>query len=677
MSIDGPNDKRNRSNPQGPKINQMAFWLLAFVGVMLFIYLLEPGALFGGNVEKINTSDLLKKIEAGQIKSLRIEESTGYATGSYYDSGKSKGEPTRFKTLLPERSSDKYLDLATSKGIDADYVTRGPMSVFLETWAPLLVVLFVIYFFFFRPMRGAGGGGILSFGKSRAVRFSKDKSRKTFDDVAGVDEARQEVMEIIEFLKHPEKFQRLGGRLPKGVLLIGPPGTGKTLLAKAIAGEADVQFFSISGSDFVEMFVGVGASRVRDLFEQSKQNSPCIIFLDEIDAVGRRRANDLPGSGVETAQTLNAILVEMDGFTSDDNVIVIAATNRPDVLDPALLRPGRFDRRIYVDLADIRGREQILKVHCKSVKISEDVDLTVVARGTPTFSGADLENLVNEAALIAVMKDKNAVDMECFEEARDKVKFGKEKRSRSMDEDDRRATAYHEAGHAVLMLEIPHVTPLHKVTIIPRGRALGATMQLPEKDEYNMGKKKILGEICVRLGGRVAEEIFLDDITNGASNDFQQSTSLARAMVCEWGMSDKLGYVSYPDNDGSNAYFETKEYSEATAEKIDNEVREILDQCYDRAKTVLEEKRDDVCLIVDALMEFESLTREEVDLLYESRNLDAIRGKRALSNRKNGNGNSEEPQKADEAESAEVTNDEGAAKAEVSPEEDGTEKADE
>lgn len=452
--------------------------------------------------------------------------------------------------------------------------------------------------------------------------------------MAGVDEAREELKEIIEFLRSPERFQRLGGRLPKGVLLIGPPGTGKTLLAKAIAGEADVPFFSISGSDFVEMFVGVGASRVRDLFEQAKQNSPCIIFVDEIDAVGRKRANDLPGSGMETGQTLNAMLVEMDGFTSSDNVIVIAATNRPDVLDPALLRPGRFDRRIYVDLPDIRGREEILKVHAKSVKLAEDVDMSVIARGTPMFSGADLENVVNEAALIAVMHNKDAVDMECFEESRDKVRFGKEKRSRAMDEDDRRSTAYHEAGHAIVMLEQPHVTPLHKVTIIPRGRALGATMRLPEKDEYCIGRKKIIGEIAVGLAGRAAEEIFLDDVTSGAANDFEQATGLARSMACHWGMSEKLGFVSYPDADGSRSIFDQREYSDATAEIIDTEVRRIVDECYTTAKDILQRRNDDVELLVDALMEFEVLGREEVDLLFEKRSLDELREQRAARNGK-------------------------------------------
>jgi cell division protease FtsH len=576
---------------------------------------------------EIPYSEFLEDVQQRRVRSVVVEKESGTIRGEYQVSGQAAGggDAKNFTTVAHPGAIAELESMLRAARVNFSYEAPGiwrDLFPFLA-WAAVLALFF--YFFFYRQMRG-GGGGVLSFGKSRAVRITSEKNKKTFADVAGIDEAKEEVEEIIEFLKNPAKFQRLGGRLPKGVLLIGSPGTGKTLLAKAIAGEANVPFFSISGSDFVEMFVGVGASRVRDLFEQAKSNAPCIIFLDEIDAVGRRRANDLPGSGIETAQTLNAILVEMDGFQSDDNVIVIAATNRPDVLDPALLRPGRFDRRIYVDAPDLRGREQILAVHAKGVKLSGDVELSIIARGTPTFSGADLENLVNEAALIAVMREKDAVDMECFEEARDKVRFGKEKRSRLMDEEDRRATAYHEAGHALLMRLVPHVTPLHKVTIIPRGRALGATMQLPEKDEYNMGRKRILGEITVRLGGRAAEEIFLDDVTNGAAMDLQQSTAFAKAMVCEWGMTSAVGLPYLSDERGESEGFSLgKPYSEDTARLSDTEVRAILDDCYNEARRLLSEHSEDMEILVAGLMEYEMLSRDDIELILEKRSLEPLR----------------------------------------------------
>ncbi len=596
--------------------------------LVLAVVTMQGGGAKTGRSREMSYSDFLDNVQQRRVKSVVIEKETGAIRGDFQVSGQSASgrDSQTFVTNAHPRSIPELEQTLRDAKVTFSYEAPGiwrDIFPFLM-WALIFALFF--YFFFYRQMRG-GGGGMLSFGKSRAVRITSDKNKKTFSDVAGIDEAKEEVEEIIEFLKNPAKFQRLGGRLPKGVLLIGSPGTGKTLLAKAIAGEANVPFFSISGSDFVEMFVGVGASRVRDLFEQAKANSPCIIFLDEIDAVGRKRANDLPGSGIETAQTLNAILVEMDGFQSDDNVIVIAATNRPDVLDPALLRPGRFDRRIYVDAPDVRGREQILGVHAKGVKLAEDVDLSIIARGTPTFSGADLENLVNEAALIAVMRNKNTVDMECFEEARDKVRFGKEKRSRLMDEEDRRTTAYHEAGHALLMRLVPHVTPLHKVTIVPRGRALGATMQLPEKDEYNMGKKRIFGEITVRLGGRVAEELFLSDITNGAAMDLQQATALAKGMVCEWGMTEALGLPYLSENDrGEGEFFVAgKPYSEDTAKRVDVEVRRILDNCYIEAKDLLSKHREDMELLVAGLMEYEMLTRDDFELILTERSLDPLR----------------------------------------------------
>jgi cell division protease FtsH len=603
---------------------------------VLGVLVIEGPGERGGKGTDIAYSDFLESLDKRRVRSVTIEKDTGNIRGEFHVSGQPSGGggPRNFTTSAHPRSIPELEALLRSHHIAFAYEGPGIWREILPlvAWAAVLGLLF--YFFVYRQMRG--GGGMLSFGKSRAVRVTRDKNRKSFADVAGVDEAKAEVEEIVEFLKNPARFQRLGGRLPRGVLLIGSPGTGKTLLAKAIAGEADVPFFTISGSDFVEMFVGVGASRVRDLFEQAKANSPCIIFLDEIDAVGRKRANDLPGSGIETAQTLNAILVEMDGFQSDDNVIVVAATNRPDVLDPALLRPGRFDRRIYVDAPDVRGREQILAVHAKGVKLADNVDLSIIARGTPTFSGADLENLMNEAALIAAMLGKESVDMSCLEEAKDKVRFGREKRSRVRDDEERRSTAYHEAGHALLMRLVPEVTPLHKVTIIPRGRALGATMQLPEKDEYNMGRKRILGEIVVRLGGRAAEEIFLSDITNGAAMDLQQSTGLAMAMVCEWGMTDALGlpYLSAADHGDGELFALNKPYSEDTARLIDEEVRKILDRGYVEARRLLSENRENMELLVAALLEYESLSRDEIDLLLKEKSLAGLRELRARADEK-------------------------------------------
>lgn len=491
------------------------------------------------------------------------------------------------------------------------------------------ILVLAFYFLLLRPLRGQGGpGGVLSFGRSRPKLISKELTTVRFADVAGADEAKEEVREVIEFLKNPAKFQEIGGRIPRGLLFVGPPGTGKTLLAKAIAGEADVPFYSISGSDFVEMFVGVGASRVRDLFRQAKENTPCIIFLDEVDAVGRRRGSGLGGGHDEREQTLNAILVEMDGFETSDQVIVIAATNRPDVLDPALLRPGRFDREIVITLPDLKGRLEILKVHSRHVKMSDDVDLERIARGTPMFSGADLAALINEAAIHATMAGKRFIETDDLEEARDKVRFGRERRSRVMDEHDRKVTAYHEAGHAIVTLRCPDAEPLHKVTIIPRGMALGATMYLPEKDRYTQTRRQLLAFLKVLFGGRIAEEIFFDDISTGAANDIEKATDLARRMVCDFGMSDELGPIRYASKEQhvflGGEIHNPREYSEATAEQIDKAVRKFVDQCYAEAEEIIRAGREDVELLAEALLKHETLSAEEVAKILSARSVDAV-----------------------------------------------------
>jgi len=496
--------------------------------------------------------------------------------------------------------------------------------------APWLLIFGLFWFFVIRQMKSPGGSGsVLSFGKSRARLHTKETSRVTFKDVAGIDEAKDEVTEIIEFLRNTTKFKRIGGRIPRGVLLVGPPGTGKTLLAKAIAGEADVPFFSISGSDFVEMFVGVGASRVRDLFKQAKENSPCIVFLDEIDAVGRKRGAGLGGGHDEREQTLNAILVEMDGFDTDEGIILIAATNRPDVLDPALLRPGRFDREIVIDLPDLRGREAILAVHARKIKLTPDVDLKVLARGTPMFSGADLEALINESALLAVLKGKEAADMEDLEEARDKVKWGRQKTSKMMDPEERTVTAWHEAGHALVACLLPEVQPLHKVTIIPRGMALGATMQLPEKDKYTQQKRELYGELVLLYGGRVAEELGCNDISSGAQNDIRRATELARLMVTEWGMSDQIGPVNYSDSEETlflgREVTRTRSHSEATAVEIDREVKRILSDSLERARKLLSENRHHLERLAEALVAHEVLNRREVEAVLAGAHIQGLK----------------------------------------------------
>jgi cell division protease FtsH len=486
----------------------------------------------------------------------------------------------------------------------------------LVSWFPMLLLI-AVWIFFMRQMQGGGKGGAFSFGKSRARMLDDSKERVTFADVAGCDEAKEEVSELVDFLRDPSKFQTLGGRIPRGVLMVGSPGTGKTLLAKAIAGEAKVPFFSISGSDFVEMFVGVGAARVRDMFEQAKKQSPCIVFIDEIDAVGRQRGAGMGGGNDEREQTLNALLVEMDGFEGSSGVIVIAATNRPDVLDPALLRPGRFDRQVVVPLPDIRGREQILTVHMRKVPVAADVKADILARGTPGMSGADLANLVNEAALFAARRGKRFVEMGDFEDAKDKIMMGTERRTMIMPEEERRNTAYHESGHAVVAKLLPKTDPVHKVTIIPRGRALGVTMQLPKEDRYSMDKTRILDTIAVLFGGRIAEEIFMHQMTTGASNDFERATDMARRMVTQWGMSEALGPMVYGENEGEvflgRSVTTHKNVSEATMQKVDEEIRRIIDQQYALARKLIEENSDKIEAMAHALLEWETLDAEQVD----------------------------------------------------------------
>ncbi len=534
---------------------------------------------------------------------------------------------------LLRQASVPIVHRSLSLGSDT-FVIKEPNTAliyFLSTIGPYLLVILIVWFFIIRQMRAPGGaGGVLSFGRSRAALYTKEnRTNVTFDDVAGIEEAKEEVREIIQFLKNPGKFAKLGGSIPRGVLLVGSPGTGKTLLAKAIAGEAEVPFFSISGSDFVEMFVGVGASRVRDLFKQARECSPCLVFLDEIDAVGRKRGSGMGGGHDEREQTLNAILVEMDGFDSDKGIILIAATNRPDVLDPALLRPGRFDRQIVIDMPDVKGREAILRVHARKVKLQPHIDLQKIARATAGFSGADLAALINEAAILAAMKGKEAVDMGDLEEARDRVKWGREKRSRAMEEEDRRVTAYHEAGHALVSSLIPGLDPVHKVTIVSRGMALGATMSLPERDDYHLRRNKLLGMIAMCYGGRLAEEMVFADVSAGAQNDIEKATHLAKVMVCELGMSEKVGPVKYT-LDQENPFLGREfrmsaDVSQPTLELIDREVRAILDGQYKRARELLVAHRSQLDAIADGLLKHETLSGDEVGAVLRGDNLEDYR----------------------------------------------------
>jgi cell division protease FtsH len=591
----------------------MALWVVLLVMILLLVTVLRQSK---AAPQEITYSDFIAKLEAGQISRITMEEG--------HVSGKDKDD-REFATYVPP-VYDSLVPKLQEKGVEITARPKRESSVWQQMliwWVPF-IILIGLWVFFVRQMQ-AGGGKAMSFGKSRARLLTENQQRITFDDVAGVEESKAELEEIIAFLRDPKKFTRLGGRIPKGVLLVGPPGTGKTLLARAVAGEAGVPFFSISGSDFVEMFVGVGASRVRDLFMQGKKHAPCIIFIDEIDAVGRHRGAGLGGGHDEREQTLNQLLVEMDGFESNEGVIMIAATNRPDVLDPALLRPGRFDRRVVVPRPDLRGRLAILKVHTRRVPLADDVELEVLARGTPGFVGADLQNLVNEAALLAARREGQKVSMSDFERAKDKVLLGTERRSMIMSDDDKRVTAYHEAGHALVAMVTPKSDPVHKVTIIPRGMALGVTQTLPVEDRYSLTREQMIAMLRHAMGGRAAEEIVFGHISTGASNDLQQATRMAHEMVCSYGMSERIGPVSYNDDSGDvflgRDFATRKNYSERKAEEIDAEVSRILRESYDEAHATLSERRDVLDRIADALLERETLEAADLKLLLAGQTL--------------------------------------------------------
>ena len=588
-----------------PLMKNMALWLVIILSMILLFGIFSQSQT---GRKELNFSEFLARVEQGEVAEVELRGSA--ITGKLKDG-------TPFQTYAAE--DPELVPSLRKQGvvISAKPVEQTPWWSLVLNWLPMLLFIGV-WVFFMRQMQG-GGAKALSFGKARARLLTEKQNRVTFADVAGVDEAKEELQEIIEFLKDPQKFQKLGGRIPKGVLLMGPPGTGKTLLARAIAGEANVPFFSISGSDFVEMFVGVGASRVRDLFEQGKKHAPCIIFMDEIDAVGRHRGAGLGGGHDEREQTLNQLLVEMDGFESNEGVILIAATNRPDVLDPALLRPGRFDRQVVVARPDIRGREEILKVHVKKIPLAPDVGLAVLARGTPGFSGADLANLVNEAALLAARGDKKFVEMKDFESAKDKVLMGVERKSLILSEEERRATAYHEAGHALVARLIPGTDPIHKVTIIPRGRALGITQQLPMDEKHNYHREYLLDNITILMGGRVAEELVLGHMSTGAGNDLERATDLARKMVCEWGMSEKLGPLTFGKREEmiflGKEIAQHQDYSEQTAQEIDQEVRRFVIEAYERAKELAKSRIGALHALAASLLEREVLEGPEIDVI--------------------------------------------------------------
>jgi cell division protease FtsH len=584
-----------------------AVWII--IGLLLFaLYNLFQGQSQRVGASDISYSDFIGKVETGEVKSVTI---AGEVISGQYNDGRS------FQTYAPQDPNlitqlrDKGVDIKARPATDESFLTS-----MLVSWFPIILMIGV-WVFFMRQMQ-AGSGKAMGFGKSKAKLLTERQGRVTFEDVAGIEEAKEDLQEIVDFLKDPHKFQRLGGKIPRGVLLVGPPGTGKTLLARAIAGEANVPFFTISGSDFVEMFVGVGASRVRDMFEQAKKNAPCIIFIDEIDAVGRHRGAGLGGGNDEREQTLNQLLVEMDGFEANEGVILIAATNRPDVLDPALLRPGRFDRQVVVPNPDIVGREQILKVHMRNVPLAPDVDPRVIARGTPGFSGADLANLVNEAALLAARRNKRMVTQHEFEDAKDKVMMGAERKSMAMSEEEKRLTAYHEAGHALVALSVPAADPVHKATIIPRGRALGMVMQLPEGDRYSMKLKQMTSRLAIMMGGRVAEELTFgeENVTSGAQSDIEQATKLARAMVTRWGYSKELGTVAYGDNQEEiflgHSVTRNQNVSEATSQKIDAEIRKLVESGHAMATRILKGKQKELEVLAKGLLEFETLTGEEI-----------------------------------------------------------------
>jgi cell division protease FtsH len=586
----------------------LALWVIIALLLVVLFNLFQPGVTHT-NSTQIAYSDFITEVNSGRVRDVVIQ---GRTVSGQLNDGRTFQTYTPEDPALVKTLTDKNVRVI-AKPEDSDV---NPLLHYLLSWFPMLLLIGV-WVFFMRQMQ-SGGGRAMGFGKSRARMLTEKQGRVTFEDVAGIDEAKGELQEIVEFLKDPQKFQRLGGKIPKGVLLVGPPGTGKTLLARAIAGEANVPFFTISGSDFVEMFVGVGASRVRDMFEQGKKNAPCIIFIDEIDAVGRHRGAGLGGGNDEREQTLNQMLVEMDGFESNEGVILIAATNRPDVLDPALLRPGRFDRQVVVPNPDVNGREKILRVHMRKVPLASDVDPKVIARGTPGFSGADLANLVNEGALLAARLGKRVVAMSEFEAAKDKVMMGTERRSLVMSEAEKRMTAYHEAGHALCAMHEPECDPVHKATIIPRGRALGLVMSLPEGDRYSKSKSKLLSELTMAMGGRAAEEIIFgpDKVSNGASGDIKMATDQARRMITEWGMSDKLGMIAYGDNSQEvflgHSVTQNKNVSEATAREIDGEIKGIIDRAYAKARRLLTENVEELHRLARGLLEHETLSGDEI-----------------------------------------------------------------
>ncbi len=604
--------------------NLLLWATISLVLILLFNMFNQPQE----QQQKLTYTQLLDRIEQGEVMAVKIKGQE--VSGVTFDD-------QRFVSYHPDDPNFVELLLRNNVQVEAEPEAEGSMlmTVFIS-WFPILLLI-AVWIFFMRQMQG-GGGKAMSFGKSKAKMVVQDDTRVTFSDVAGVDEAKDELTEVVDFLSDPKKFTRLGGRIPKGVLLVGSPGTGKTLLARAVAGEAGVPFFSISGSDFVEMFVGVGASRVRDLFVQGKKNAPCLIFIDEIDAVGRQRGAGLGGGHDEREQTLNQLLVEMDGFESNEGVILIAATNRPDVLDPALLRPGRFDRQVVVPNPDLTGRKRILEVHSRKIPLAQGVDMEVIARGTPGFSGADLENLVNEAALHAAKKNKDQVSMEDFEDAKDKVLMGKERRSLILSEEEKKTTAYHEAGHTLVAKLLPGTDPIHKVSIIPRGRALGVTMQLPEDERHNYSKTYLENNLSVLLGGRVAEELVFNQMTTGAGNDIERASKMARKMVCEWGMSETLGPLAFGGRGEEvflgREFVQHKEYSEDTAKLIDSEVKRIVQDAYDRAKLFLKDNMDVLHRISEALLDRETLTGEEVEQLMRGEELPPMKEKLAQEDKK-------------------------------------------
>jgi|TARA_Y100001960_G_scaffold77056_1_gene82353 cell division protease FtsH len=617
-------------------VKNLILWVVIALVMMTVFKNFSNPAMSG----EITYSQFISDVKTGRIGSVNIEGSS--ITGN-------RSDGSRFNTYSPETNNDALIGTLLENNVEIKGMEPNKNSFWahaLISWFPIILLL-GIWIYFMRQMQGGGGrGGALSFGKSRARLLSEDQIKITFNDVAGIEEAKQEVSELVEFLRDPGKFQKLGGKIPSGVLMVGSPGTGKTLLAKAIAGEARVPFFTISGSDFVEMFVGVGASRVRDMFEQAKKHSPCIIFIDEIDAVGRHRGAGLGGGHDEREQTLNQLLVEMDGFEGNEGVIVIAATNRPDVLDPALLRPGRFDRQVVVPLPDIRGREQILKVHMRKVALGDNVKANIIARGTPGFSGADLSNLVNEAALFAARANKKLVDMDEFEKAKDKIMMGAERRSLVMSEEEKKLTAYHEAGHAIVGRLVPSHDPVYKVTIIPRGRALGVTMFLPEEDRLSYSKELLESQISSLFGGRIAEELIFNasKVTTGASNDIERATQLARSMVTKWGLSEKLGPLTYSEEDGEvflgRSVTQHKAISDETAHAIDEEIRNIIDKNYKRSEKILKKNIDKLHLMADALIKYETIDQAQIDDIMKGKvprppsDWDDSDGQKAISKKK-------------------------------------------